>query len=113
MRSVDASGKEEVLDDRHNLDLAEVKEELVKLFLVSAVQNQVSPEDKYAGCKYRQNFQSFEAYNSVQQHVHLVHLKTTYKAVVDPLEGCAKGLNTKLVHVEADLWLVHLKQVFE
>ena len=87
VRSVDTGGKEEMLDDGHNLDLAKVKEELVKLFLVRAIQNQVCPEDENASGKDRQDFQGFEADNPVQQHVDLVHFKTANEAKVNPLEG--------------------------
>ena len=71
MKSVDAGGENEVLDYQHNLDLTEVKEKLVKLLLVSAVQNEVGSEDKDTSRKGRQDFQSLKANNSVQEHVHI------------------------------------------
>ena len=46
--SVDSSGKEEMLDDRHDLDLTQVREELVKFVLAGAVEDQVRTENEYA-----------------------------------------------------------------
>ena len=71
MKSVDAGGENEVLDYQHNLDLTEVKQELFKLLLVSAVQNEVGSEDKYTSRKIRQDFKSLIANNPVQEHVHI------------------------------------------
>ena len=68
MKSVDIGGEKESLNDRHNLDLTEVKEKLVKLHLVSAVQNEVGSEDKDTSRKDRQDFQSLKANNPVQVH---------------------------------------------
>ena len=65
--SVDASGEEEMLDDGHHLDLTEVEEQLVKLLLVGAVQNQVRPEDEDASRQDRQNLKCLEADNSINQ----------------------------------------------
>ena len=39
--SINARGKQEMLDDWHDLDLAEIEEELVEFFLVGAVKDQV------------------------------------------------------------------------
>ena len=44
MVSVDSSGKEEMLDDWHNLDLTQIGEELIKFVLAGAVKNQVCTE---------------------------------------------------------------------
>ena len=75
MKSVDAGGENEVLDYQHNLDLTEVKQELFKLLLVSAAQNEVGSEDKYTSRKIRQDFKSLKANNPVQKHVHLCMLQ--------------------------------------
>ena len=71
VKSVDAGGEKDLLNDRHNVGLTEVKEELVKLLLVSAVQNEVGSEDKDTSRKDRQDFKSLKANNPVQVHVHI------------------------------------------
>jgi len=73
--------------------LTEVKEELVKLLLVSAVQNEVGSEDKDTSRKDRQDFQSLKANNPVQEHAHLDNFWLP-TAVMYPLEGYGKGLIT-------------------
>ena len=75
MKSVDAGGENEVLDYQHNLDWTEVKQELFKLLLVSAAQNEGGSEDKYTSRKIRQDFKSLKANNPVQKHVHLYMLQ--------------------------------------
>ena len=112
MKSINDGGEKELLDDWHNLDLTEVKEELVKLLLVSAVQNEVGSEDKDTSRKGRQDFQSLKANNPVQEHVHIVNfrLPTGSNRSTGRLW---EGVDNKLVHMETDLWLVHLKQIFK
>ena len=111
--SVDSSGEEEVLDDGHHLDLAEVKEQLVKLLLVGAVEDQVGPEDEDACSQDWQDLKSLKADNPIQQQVDLVDLQSADEAKVDPWEGRLERLDAKLIHVVAHFWLVHLQQVFE
>ena len=112
MKSVDAGGENEVLDYQHNLDWTEVKEELFKLLLVSAAQNEGGSEDKYTSRKIRQDFKSLIANNPVQEHVHIVNfrLPTGSNRSTGRLW---EGVDNKLVHMETDLWLVHLKQIFK
>ena len=72
-----------MLNDRHNLDLTEVKEELVKLLLVSAVQNEVGSEDKDGSREDRQ--ESLKANNPVQKHVRYTCSRTIIRKSMKPL----------------------------
>lgn len=107
--SVDTCGKEEVLDDGNHLKLAEIVEELVELFLISAVKNQVGTEDKDASRQDRQHLERLETNDSVQEQVDLVDLERADEGVVDPWEGRTQRVDAQLVHVIADFRLVHLQ----
>lgn len=102
-----------MLDDWHHFDLAHVHKQLVELFLVLAVEYQVSSEHEDAGSHDRQNLEAFEAENPVKQQEQLVNLKNATESKHHPLEGSLQRTYAKLVHVEADLRLVHLQKVFE
>ena len=51
MKSVDAGGEKELLDDRHNLVLTEVKEELFKLLLVNQFKIRLALKTKMAAAR--------------------------------------------------------------
>lgn len=55
-----------MLNDGHHLDLAEVNEQLVKLLLVGAVEDQVGPEDEDACSQDWQDLKRLEADNPIE-----------------------------------------------
>lgn len=112
-RSVDARGEEEVLDQRHNPNLAEVQEELIKFLLVGAVQDEVGAEDEDGSREDGKNLQGFEPNYPVKEQINLVDLQDGNEGEVHPWECCLQRLYAELVHMVANLWLVHLKQVLE
>jgi len=57
--------------------------------------------------------QSLKSNDAIVEEVDLIDLKRAYVSKVNPLEGCAQRLDAQLVHVEANLRLVHLEQIFE
>ena len=61
-----------MLDDWHDLDLAEIEEELVELFLVRAVKDQVWPENEDACGQDWQNFKRLKPNDPVKQEVDLI-----------------------------------------
>ena len=113
MRSVDSSGEKEVLDDGHHFDLAQVEEKLIKLLLVGAVEDQVRPEHKNARRQDWENLKCLEANDSLPEQEDLIDLQTPNECIVHPVEGSLEWLDAELVHVVADLGLVHLKQVLK
>ena len=44
-----------MLDDWHDFDLAQVEEQLIVLFLVRAVQDEIGTEDEDASCEDRKD----------------------------------------------------------
>ena len=70
--SINARGKQEMLDDWHDLDLAEIEEELVEFLLVGAVKDQVWPENEDASSQDWQNFKRLKANDPVKQKVDLI-----------------------------------------
>ena len=97
-----------MLDDRHDLNLSEIMEELIEFLLVRAIQNQVASEYENAGRQYGQNFKSLEANDSIPEQVDLIDIEGTYESEVDPRERSFERQYSKLVHVEANLRLIHL-----
>ena len=61
-----------MLNNWHDLDLAEVKEELVKLLLVGAVKDQVWSENEDASNQDWQNFKRLKANDPVEEKVDLI-----------------------------------------
>lgn len=61
-----------MLNNWHDLDLAEVKEELVKLLLVGAVKDQVWSENEDASSQDWQNFKRLKANDPVEEKVDLI-----------------------------------------
>jgi len=102
-----------VLDDRDDLELAQIVEQLIELLLVRTVQDQVSPENEDASCENGEHLERLEADNAIEKQVNLVHLQRAYERVVNPRERSAERIDTELVHMVADLGLIHLDQVFE
>ena len=111
--SVDARGEQEVLDEGHDLELAQIVEQLVKLVLVLTVQDQVGAEHEYCRSHEGKNLQRLETQDAINKQEKLVNLEVAHERVENPWESRAKRLNTKLIQVVADLGLIHLQEVFE
>jgi hypothetical protein len=56
-----------MLDNRHDLDLSEVLEQLVELLLIGAVQNQITPEYENSSSQNGQNFKRLKPNDPVPQ----------------------------------------------
>ena len=82
MCSVDASGKQEMLDNWHNFDLTQVREELIKFILAGAVQYQVCTEHKYAGSQYSDYVKTLEAKDPIKEQENLVDLEGSHESKV-------------------------------
>lgn len=85
--SVNTSGKEEVLDQGHNLDLAEVHEELLVLILWGAVQDQVRSEHEDRRGEDRQYLETLEAQDSIPEVINLVDFEVSHESVENPGES--------------------------
>jgi hypothetical protein len=106
-------GKQEVLQQRHHLQIAQVGEQFVEFLLILAVQDQVGTEHEDRGGEDRQDLQGLEPQNAVPKQVNLVYLQDAHEGIDDPLEGSFDSTDAQLGQVEADLRLVHLEQVLE
>ena len=69
--SVDARGEEEVLQDRHDPDHAQVREQLVVFFLALAILYQVGAEDEDGCAEDGQHFERLEAEDAIPQQIDL------------------------------------------
>ena len=75
INSVDTCSEQEVLDDWHDLDLTKVKEKLIELLLIGAVEDQVGSEDEDASGEDRQDLEGLKADNTIEEKEDLIDLK--------------------------------------
>ena len=102
-----------MLNDRDHLELREVVEQLIELLLGRTVENEIGAEHKDTCRQDWKHFQRLKADDAVEKQVNLVDFQSANERVVDPRESRSQGVNAELVHMVADLWLVHLDQVLK
>ena len=102
-----------MLNQWYHLDLTHVVEKFVELLLTLHVEDHVGAEHENGCTQDWEDFETFEADNSIVNKVKLINFKLTYEAVEHPREGSTEGLNTKLTQVVAHVWFVHLEKVLK
>jgi len=76
-----------VLNDRHHLDLTHIHKQLIELLLTLTIKNQVCPEHKNASSHNRQNLQTLEPEDSVEEQEELVDFERATEGEHNPMEG--------------------------
>ena len=64
-----------MLDDWHHLDLTQVQEQFIELFLACAVQDQIGSKHEDSCSQYGEYVQTFIAQDSIEQQEDLVNFQ--------------------------------------